>query len=364
VNSWKPITVRMVVDGTAELPWYQWGVAGNGPVQSLAGCEAMPLDAKLGTRIEYNFCDDIALAFMSEHAEGPWAESAIFQLPGLHNTGQLTNSTNSPQEALDYNGSKVDPDPIYNDYFAAYSTVSDLYAYDNALFGRQFLSARDTAALFAPRRHIDPPDPGVTRAQWGYYWKVGTMLGHRVVYTYNRLNSFQTVNMLFRNSRVTVIVLGNNIQDDLWHTATQAAAIVFGKRIQPEPTVPPSTTSALVGTYQRTFTRADWIRTRDPSALSWIGNRFTLAVGKKDFNFHVIGPIEYYNATRDGRLYLHGFNVGSNPNSFCYVPPAEEVPVGEYRWSVSGKYLTLTRIRDNHCADRASLTPGRWKRIA
>ena len=120
VPAWRPITVGMVVDGRADFPAAGFGVAGNSPRQSLATCESAPLDANPGTRIEYQDCSDIVLGLLGQRATiAPWDQAGVFVLPSLVNTGQLTNSTTSPERALAYYGPKLDAATVFNDSFSA-----------------------------------------------------------------------------------------------------------------------------------------------------------------------------------------------------------------------------------------------------
>ena len=247
VPSWRRITVRMVVDGTADFPAAGFGIAGNSPAQSLATCEKAPLDAKPGSRIEYQNCGDIVLGLLVQKSSvGSWGQAGAFLLPGLTNTGQLTNSLSSPERALAYDGPKLDPATVFNDTFSAYSTAPDILAYDNALFGGRFLSPHDTAVMFQPRAGIpngapgvDPTDYGVANAGWGYDWKVGRVLGHKVAYTLGSMSYFQAANVRFQQAGVTVIVLANDVRDNVWDIATHAAAFVFGQSPKLSSPLPP-----------------------------------------------------------------------------------------------------------------------------
>jgi serine/threonine protein kinase len=370
-RSWKPITVGMVVEGRADLPFVNFGVPGNSPSQSLIQCQKLPLDAKLGSKIDYQNCTDLVMGLLIEHAPGPaassWGAANVFGLDSMINTGQLTDSMRSPQRALAYDGPKLDTNVAFNDYFAAYSTTTDVLAYDKALFGGQLLSPRDTARVFAPRPGqsngvFDPSDYGVSHPAWGYDWKVGRLLGHAVAYTLSNVNDFQTVNLRFPGSRITVIVLGNDVQNNVWAIATNAGALVLGKRPLPIPGPPNPSSSALMGTYQRVFTKSDWRVSRDNGETPWVGLSFRLVVGRRDFYF-VDTTDEYYRATADGRLSLLNFNPAVNTSSPCSLVVAETPPPSSYRWSLRGRDLVITAVSDNHCADRQGLVRGVWKRV-
>jgi CubicO group peptidase (beta-lactamase class C family) len=371
-RSWKPITVGMAVEGRADLPFVNFGVPGNRPSQSLTRCQGAPLDAKPGSKIDYQNCTDLVLGLLIEDAPGPaassWGAANVFGLDTMTNTGQLTDSMRSPRRALAYDGPKLDTNVAFNDYFAAYSTTNDVLAYDKALFGGQLLSARDKAKVFTPRSGqsngvFDPSDYGVSDPAWGYDWKVGRLLGLSVAYTLSNVNDFQTVNLRFRQSKITVIVLGNDVQNNVWAIATNAGALVLRKHTLSIPRPPKPSSLALLGTYQRKFTRSDWLVSRDNGIAPWVGLTFKLVVGRRDFNF-VDTADEYYRATPDGRLTLLNFNPAVNTSSPCSLVVAENAPPDSYRWSFRKGNLVIRALSDSHCADRQGLARGVWKRIS
>ncbi len=369
---WRPITVRMVLEGTSRLPTYQWGRAGNSTQQTIAGCQAMQAPGYPPSTDPV--CENAVLATIIENTSSvTWdreLSDAVFRPAGMPNSGRMTDALalGSPGMARAYDGDTPDPQQVYNDTFVAYSTAPDLLAYDNALFGGKLLSRRDTAAVLAPRGAVTPPDPGVVNPRWGYYWRNGTLFDQRVIYTIGDVNFFQTVNMRFPDTDVTVIVLSNDIQNDVVGAALHAAALVFGQQMALPPPIQTAAPAALVGSYRRTFQDADRRAAHDPGLADWVGLSFpmTIRTGWIDFFApNVNGPPivqEYYTATPDGRLTLLGFPPG-NQSNFCSVIPSETPPTGYYRWARRGNSLIITRISFDTCLDRGALMAGRWTKI-
>jgi hypothetical protein len=299
-----------------------------------------------------------------------WNQAGAFLLPSLVDTGQLTNSTSSPERALAYDGAKLDAATVFNDSFSAYSTAPDIFAYDNALFGGHLLSASDTARIFRPRPStrngapgVDPTDHGVTNSSWGYNWKAGRVLAHKVAYTLGSMSYFQAANVRFQAAGVTIIVLANDVRNNVRGIATHIAALTFGRSSQPSTTGRERTISSLIGTYKRTFTRVDLRRSRDSQIGQWVGQTFKMVIGKNDFNFPPWAD-EYYQAYPGGRLSMLSFDVAANTNSLCNFVPAETPPTGYYHWSFRGRDLVITRVNDNYCGDRAGILPGTWTRVS
>jgi hypothetical protein len=368
--SWRPITVRMVVEGASRLPDFGWGQPGHTTDQTVAACQAEPVTGYPPS--SNNDCDSAVLASIVERTSNArWDDilaGQIFRPAGMVNSGWMTDAlaAGAPGFALDYDGATADPGHVYNDFFAAYSTAPDLYAYDNALFGGKLLSPRDTAAVLTPRRAVIPPDPDIVNPRWGDYWRIGSFFGRRVVYTIGNANAFVTVNMRFPDTGVTVIVISNDQQNDTVGVALHAAALVFGQRLAPPPPIERSAPPALVGTYRRTFQDADRRAAQDPGLGGWVGTTqwMTIRTGWIDFGPPGTPPEveEHYAATRAGRLTLLGYPPG-NQSGFCSVIATETPPTGSYRWARQGKYLIITRITFDPCLDRGAVLPGRWTRV-
>ena len=360
---WAAVTVGMLLDGTSHLPWYDgFGNAGTSVAQSLAGCQSLPLDGKPGSGIDYQNCDYLVLAMIAQTAGGPWAHTGIFGYPGVRNSGQMLDTTRSPDLASDYDGALTDPSTAYNASFTAYSTASDILAFDNDLFNGSLLTRVDLQRVLTPRAPLITPDPGVTHARWGFYWKTGTLLGHRVAYSIDTADYFQDVNIRFLDPKVTVVVLSNNALNNVWDIAVRVSALVFDKPTlrSPRLTAPPI---ALLGTYQRVFHNEDRLAARDRGLENWVGVRQTVAFRGHVLDYNRGSVDEFYNARTDGSLSLVGFTA-TNQSSFCSYNQTETPPTGHYHWSRSGNKLIIKKVSDSLCPDRASLMPGIWTKIS
>ena len=380
---WRPITVRMLLDGTANIPHTDsMGRAGNTPDQSLASCQSVSLDGRPGSKIDYENCGDLVMGLLAERAlgGGSWVDQfnfigGIFDLAGMKNTGRMTDALAlSPGMALSYDGPVPFGPQIFNDDYVAYSTASDINTFDNAFFGRKLLSRSATAMVLTPRRSFSKtgccafPDLGIAKPQWGYEWKTGLFFGKRVFYTFRGESSaFQTVNMHFPKRDLTVVVLSNDESNDALGIAMNAAALAFGRRISQPAPVQTSFPAGLLGTYRKTITARDIrVVAQDPNQGNLINGLMTMRVkrGWLDFGFPGVtsgAGDEYFSATSGGKFSLLRYTPTNGGG--CSDIATEQPPYAHYRWRRQGNYPIITPAGPDFCADRR-IVEGRWRKIA
>jgi hypothetical protein len=359
----------MLLDGTANIPGGNgWGTPGNSTQQTLRNCQTAPLDGKPGSLMDYNGytdCVEVVMGFILQAVgHSAWNQTGVFNSPGMRGSGQLTNAIRQTGRAVDYQAGLPSPNVTYDDFFAAYSTAPDVYAFDNDLFGGALLSKADIRRVFAPRAPLLWPDRYVSNARWGYMWRIAKLFGKTVIYTLDGLNDFQTVNMRFPSEGVTVIVLSNNQSTDLWDVAVRAAAIVFHVRM-PQPVRLVDAPRKLWGTYTRVLRNSDRVAAHNREIASFVGITLTLRLGPRIArNGQGGGAVdEYYQASRKGLMTFLGYTP-TNQNSYCSSLPSETPPTGYYRWSLHGKKLIIRRMRWDNCPDRATGMPGVWTKVS
>jgi CubicO group peptidase (beta-lactamase class C family) len=133
------------------------------------------------------------------------------------NTGQLTAALQPPKRAAAYSGSAPGTDGGYSNYYQAYSTALDVERYDQALFSGKLVDASWLRTMIAPQAVVEPPDPtdpkvmpAATNLHYGYYWRIGTLFGHRVVFTADDTGSFQAINLHLPEGSLDVSVVSND----------------------------------------------------------------------------------------------------------------------------------------------------------
>ncbi len=245
--AWQPITIGMMLEGTAAIPNYDWGqIPGRTTAQALRDLQAQPLDGTPGTTISYANGYQLVLDTIVEKVTGAsyatFLQQAIAGPAGMTHTGRLAGKRRPAHFAQVYSGATHLTGWAYDDAFPLYATTPDLYAYDTALFGGKLVSARTQQRMFAPRAPIVPPDPGVSDERRAYVWKTGRILGHRVIYLIGGSTGVSTANLHFPADDVTIVINSNEDQDGLMDIAIHLAALVFGRRLAgpPAPSVDPA----------------------------------------------------------------------------------------------------------------------------
>jgi CubicO group peptidase (beta-lactamase class C family) len=377
---WRPITVRMLLDGTANIPHTDnMGQLGHTPEQSLASCQSVPLDTRPGSRIDYENCGDLAMGMLAERAlgGGNWEGQfigGIFSVAGMTNTGRMTDIVGtSPEAAQSYVGSISMGPQVYNDDFVAYSTAPDVNAFDKAFFSGALLTQQETRMVLKPRGSFSGsgcctfPDLGISKPQWAYEWRTGLLFGRRVFYTFRGgEGGFQAVNMHFPVADLTVILLSNDESNDGLGIAMNAAALAFGRNISHPPPIQTSIPTGLRGIYRRIITARDIrVVAQDPNQSNLIGGPIIMRVKKGWVDFGIPGVNsgagdEYFTATSTGSLTLLDFTPTTG--SGCSDISTEQPPYGHYHWRRRGNFLTITRTVPDFCADRR-IVAGQWRKI-
>ena len=196
-----------------------------------------PLDFTPSTEWSYSNSNYVLLGAIIEQLSGEsYADFLlhnIFQPLQLNNTGYDSNTPPLPQYAQGY--LKLHVQPVYLDmseFYAAgalYSTVGDLYLWDQALMAHKLVSPAALADMFAV--HIPCPPGGCaipTDLGYGYGWFIADQSGHRYDYHWGRIDGFRTSNGFFPNDDVVVIVLSNLETSDTWGISLHLGALALG----------------------------------------------------------------------------------------------------------------------------------------
>lgn len=197
---------------TSGLPTYQTPFTSD---QLLAKFCSGKLANEPGKVFDYNNADYIILGKIIERVHGKTYEQVlrdtILQPLGMDNTGMLHQSpilegladTYFLREDLN---ALVNDLPVYpENWYAAgamYSTVNDLLAFSNALFGAKLLKRETLDLMFKPG--LDDYGYGV----WAYNTKINGKR-HRVVKRPGQIMGAQSQLYRFLDEDVTVIVLSN-----------------------------------------------------------------------------------------------------------------------------------------------------------
>ena len=222
---WKPITLHHLLTHTSGIQSY---TESNLPIQTnittcqefeleeaLAIAKALPQDFVPGTQYSYSNTGYYLLGAVIEKVSAEsyetFIQKNILQPLGMNETGYDRSSTIVKHRAsgysIDQNGD-IDNTPFWDvsQRYAAgglYSTVGDLYKWDQALYSDQLVSKETLATIFTSMVTI-PNDGG-----YGYGWVISKQSGHRVISHGGDLPGFHSQITRYPDDQVTIIVLTN-----------------------------------------------------------------------------------------------------------------------------------------------------------
>jgi CubicO group peptidase (beta-lactamase class C family) len=261
---WQDITIHHLLNHTSGildftgLPDYETTRATpSSPWQTIARFKDRPLDFKPGEKWSYSNSNYIVLGYIIETASGEsyetFLQKNIFESVQMKNTGYDHNDGNL---ATGYTGfydhwEKADYIDMTIPYAAGglYSTIEDLYRWDQVLYTEQLVSQELLRLMFTPQARI--PTTGLS---YGYGWVVGEMNNHQAVshggglegfatairgYTSNSGNGFKDNRDLvgfaaeiirYIDDKVTIIILSNRDTTNVGTISDQIAEAIWGEQ--------------------------------------------------------------------------------------------------------------------------------------
>jgi CubicO group peptidase (beta-lactamase class C family) len=258
---WQDITIHHLLTHTSGIPdfmdlpnYERTRATPSAPLQTIARFKDKPLDFKPGAKWSYSNSGYILLGYIIEQASGQsyetFLQQNIFEPVQLKNTGYDLNDASL---ATGYTGfydhwEKVDYIDITIPYAAGglYSTIEDLYRWDQVLYAEQLIP-RDLLNLMFTAQARTP----IRSLSYGYGWFVGQMNNHQLVshgdgmlnsaaasgsYTSNSGNGpqgnndiegFATEIRRYTDDRVTIIILSNRDTTNVGTISDQIAQAVF-----------------------------------------------------------------------------------------------------------------------------------------
>jgi CubicO group peptidase (beta-lactamase class C family) len=261
-EAWQPITLHQLLSHTAgvpnftSLPDYQKTMREPAPIESLINrFRALPLDFKPGEGWSYSNSGYVLLGYVIEKVSGESYENFlrknIFEPLGMTSTGYDHADAIIKHRAHGYSprGDQI-VNAAYLDMTiphaagALYSTVGDLYLWEQSLYTERLLKRASLDAIYTPVQH-----------EYGYGWNI-TKLYNRKTYEHSGgIDGFATNITRFPDDRATVIVLSNYEAAPSSRIARDLAAILFGEKydVPAERTVAkvdPKIYDAYVGEYE------------------------------------------------------------------------------------------------------------------
>lgn len=209
--------------------------------------------------MNYSNSGYVTLGYIVEKVAGESYESFVrknvFDPLKMTNTGYDHHETILKNRATGYSlgkGLKVNSLPIDmtipHGAGALYSTVEDLFLWNEALFSDKLLSAKSREAMMTPVKN-----------GYGYGIGMNEQLKRKTVSHSGGINGFSTILVRFPEEKITIVVLRNADygSPNPGKVALDLAAIVFGEkyeipRAQTEIKVESNVLNAYVGEYELT----------------------------------------------------------------------------------------------------------------
>lgn len=235
--AWDEVTVRHLLTHTSGIPSYT-GFADYGrlmrqqttPEALVARFRDRPLEFAPGEKFAYSNSGYALLGLLIDKVSGrPYAsfvKEAIFDPVGMKNSGYDSPGPILKQRAAGYTGSGplamnapfLDMSVPYS-AGALYSTVDDLFLWDQALLTEKLLPSSAREAMFTPFKD-----------DYGYGWTIkNTLGGRRTISHAGGINGFTTFIMRFPDDKVCTVVLSNAAQTPVALIARDLAAIALGE---------------------------------------------------------------------------------------------------------------------------------------
>ena len=184
------------------------------PRELLGRFEDTPLDFQPGERISYSNCGYWVLGYIIEQVSGQSYEAFmqqwILEPLDMHDSGFDQDASGLAVGYVDQNTAA--PAQVIDSSFtysagALYSTVGDLYRWDQALYTEQLISRELLDQMFAPRISLYPDAVGST--EYGYGWFVLDHQGRRMVGHGGAVDGFRAWIFRYPDDRITIILLSN-----------------------------------------------------------------------------------------------------------------------------------------------------------
>lgn len=241
-SHWQDITIQNLLNHTSGIPEYTT-LPGAGKISRephnvaglIDGFMDEPLDFSPGESFQYSNSNFILLGAVIELITN--ARFGVFLQQTLLDPLEMDNSgmDNQDQILIDrasgyqilgtflVNAPYLD---MSNAYATAgmYSTVEDLYRWDQALNSDQLLSKQSLEKMYTPNLGVDG-----TGGEYGLGWQIGEFQGHRKVGHSGGINGFRTNISRYIDDQTTIVLLSNVETEDIEKLILEMEEILFSQ---------------------------------------------------------------------------------------------------------------------------------------
>ncbi len=260
--AWQPLTIHHLLTHTSRIPNMtsfpeyrkEWMLPSR-PPRTMLKFRDKPLEFEPGSRFRYSNSGYVLLAMILEKASGEswenYLRKNIFDPLGMSDSGHDTHEAILADRATGYwleNGQWANS--AYHDMSIPigggdlYSTVEDMYKWDQALYTEKLVSKRTLEKQFTPFKD-----------GYAYGWMVGRQFNRARIFHGGGINGFTTQIHRYPDDRAVVIVLSNFMSSPTGPIARDLAAMMFGEKYEipgerKEVQVDPGILGACVGKYE------------------------------------------------------------------------------------------------------------------
>lgn len=257
--AWQPITIHHLLTHTSGIwnftsaPDYLKTMMLASPIlETIARFKDKPLEFTPGERFNYSNSGYVLLGYLVEKISGQpydvFLRENIFGPLQMTNTGYDNPTTVLKHRAAGYSlQTGTLTNALYMDMTiphgagGLYSTVEDLYLWDQALYTEKLVKQKSLDAMFTP-----------FKSNYGYGFGIEKKFGLKSIAHSGGINGFTTFIARFPDEKATVIVLSNLESVNSGQVASKLARLALADKIAAPQTVKvePSILQAYVGRYQ------------------------------------------------------------------------------------------------------------------
>jgi CubicO group peptidase (beta-lactamase class C family) len=230
-TAWEDITIHHLLthsSGITSMVMYT-GSFPITPIKLIALLKDLSLDFQPGEKFSYSNCGYWVLGYIIEQVSGQsykdFIQQTIFEPLEMQDSGY---EQDPPGLAVGYQNqySIATPSLMSDSSFAysagaLYSTVEDLYRWDQALYTDQLIPRELLDQMFTP--HISQYPDVVGSVAYGYGWMVFDDLGRRLVGHGGAIEGFRAWIIRYPGDHISIIGMSNqedslSIKDSIWRS--------------------------------------------------------------------------------------------------------------------------------------------------
>jgi CubicO group peptidase (beta-lactamase class C family) len=238
-EEWKPVTIHHLLTHTSGLPEFRTLFASYkstepfSPERMMAQAKELRMSFQPGEKFAYEYVNYLTLGYIIEQVSGQTYEAFlqehIFDPLEMQDSGYEHNGDDL---AVGYLSSSIKAPDVDTSYYfstgALFSTVEDLYRWDQALYTERLVPSEYLAKMFT--EHVETGTQTVTGGEmsYGYGWYISDDFGHKMISHGGIADGFASGIARYPDDRVTIIWLANQQNVEHQETHILIARKVFG----------------------------------------------------------------------------------------------------------------------------------------